>query len=69
MPFPDDHFRWNLAIIRLAEGSEDQAAVREAARRALTLAERGPVFARHPTVGLVDADRATIKGLQELAAS
>jgi tetratricopeptide (TPR) repeat protein len=68
LPFPNAHFRWNLAIIRLAEAANDREAIREAARRALDLADQGPVFTRHPTVGLVDADTATILRLQELAA-
>jgi tetratricopeptide (TPR) repeat protein len=66
-PFPNAHFRWNLAVIRLAEARRDRQAAREAARRALNLADRGPVFPRHQTVGVVETDRATLKRLQKLA--
>jgi tetratricopeptide (TPR) repeat protein len=67
LPFPSAHFRWNLAAIRLAEAYGDREAAREAAQRALAFAERGPVFPRHPTVGLVEADRKTLKRLRKLA--
>lgn len=67
LPFPNAHFRWNLAVIELAEKAGDRRAVREAARRALELADRGPVFPRHKTVGVVNADRRTIKRLERLA--
>ena len=67
LPFPNAHFRWNLAVIGLAEAVGDRAAAREAARRALELAGRGPVFPRHKTVGVVEADRRTLKRLERLA--
>lgn len=67
VPFPNAHFRWNLAVIRLAEGKGNRDAAREAARRALDLAGRGPVFSRHKTVGIVETDRVTLKRLQKLA--
>jgi tetratricopeptide (TPR) repeat protein len=69
LPFPAAKFRWNLAVIRLSEASKDREAIRDAAHRALDLADQGPVFARHPTVGVVEADSATINRLQDLAAS
>ena len=69
LPFPNAHFRWNLAVIRLAEATNDREAIRDAARRALGLADQGPVFSRHPTVGVVEADTTTIESLQKLAAS
>jgi tetratricopeptide (TPR) repeat protein len=67
LPFPNAHFRWNLAVIRHAEALQDREAIREAAQRALDLADRGPVFSRHPTVGVVEADRDTLKRLRRLA--
>jgi hypothetical protein len=67
LPFPNAHFRWNLAVIELAEKSGDRRVAREAARRALELADRGPVFPRHKSAGVVNADRRTIKRLERLA--
>lgn len=67
LPFPSAHFRWNLAVIDLAEAVGDLDGARQAAARALELAGRGPVFPRHGTVGVVDADRRTIKRLERLA--
>lgn len=67
LPFPNAHFRWQLAAIRLAELTGDRGAAREAARRALDLAARGPVFPRHRTVGVVHADQRTMKKLRRLA--
>lgn len=66
-PFPSAHFRWNLAVIALAEARRDHDAIRQAARRALELADRGPVFSRHPTVGLVEIDGATRARLERWA--
>ena len=67
LPFPDAHYRWQLAAIRLAEATGDRAAAREAARRALDLAARGPVFSRHKTLGVVNTDAKTIRRLRRLA--
>lgn len=67
MPFLNAHFRWELAAIRLAEATGDREAVREGAQRALDLAARGPVFSRHKTVGVVDADNQTLERLRSLA--
>lgn len=66
LPFPDAQFRWNLAVMRLGEALNDRNAVREAAERALALAERGPVFPRHPTVGIVQADDDILSKLRAL---
>lgn len=66
LPFPDAHFRWNLAVIELAEILGDRDTARDAARRALELADQGPVFPRHKTVGVVEVDRRTLKRLQRL---
>jgi hypothetical protein len=67
LPFPSAHFRWNLAVIELAQVVGDSNAAQEAARRALDLADRGPVFSRHKTVGVVQTDRRTLKRLTRLA--
>jgi tetratricopeptide (TPR) repeat protein len=64
--FPSAHFRWNVAVIDLAEANGDRDSAREAAARALELAGRGPVFPRHKTVGVVDGDRRTIERLERL---
>ena len=64
-----DHvlFRWHLVLIRLAEAAGDRETVQRAANTALTLAERGPQLPRHPDVGLVHANKATLKRLRKLA--
>jgi tetratricopeptide (TPR) repeat protein len=67
MPFPDAHFSWNIAYVNWALALGDKESAREGARRALDLAQRGPVFPRHPTVGLVRIDNATMKWLRSLA--
>lgn len=67
MPFWSVHFRWELALVRLAEGTGEREVARAAARRALDLAARGPVFPRHKRVGVVDADRKTLARLERLA--
>lgn len=67
IPFPNAHFRWNLAVISLAEALGDPDEARSAARRALALAARGSAFSRHPDVGLVRVDRRTLKRLRRLA--
>jgi len=67
MKFDSQLFRWHLALIRIAEATADYETVKRAANIALTLAERGPRLARHPTVGLVEADKLTIKRLRKLA--
>lgn len=67
LPFPNAHFRWNLAVVELAQLVGDKDAAQQAARRAVDLAGRGPVFSRHKTVGIVEADRRTMKRLMRLA--
>ena len=66
IPFPNAHFRWNLAVIDLAEATGDRETAVEAARRALDLADRGPVFPRHKTAGIVHADHQTLERLKRL---
>jgi hypothetical protein len=64
--FPSVLFRWHLALIRIAQATGEKETVRRAARTALDLAGRGPVFPRHKTVGVVDADPRTLKRLRKL---
>jgi len=67
IPFPNAHFRWNLAVIELAEATGNREAAVEAARRALDLADRGPVFPRHKTVGVAHPDHQVLDRLKRLA--
>lgn len=67
IPFPSAHFRWNLAVIDLAEATGDRETAVEAARQALNLADRGPVFPRHKTVGVVHAEHPDLERLKRLA--
>lgn len=67
IPFPSAHFQWNLAVIDLAESTGDLKTAVEAARRALDLADRAPVFPRHRTVGVVHAERRDLARLKRLA--
>jgi len=53
--FPNVLFRWHLALIRIAEATGEPETVQRAARTALDLASRGPVFPRHKDVGVVHA--------------
>ena len=65
--FPNVLFRWHLVLIDVAQATGEKDTVRRAARTALNLAERGPVFPRHKTVGIVHADQRTLKRLRKLA--
>ena len=65
--FPSVLFRWHLALIRIAQTTGEKETVRRAARTALDLAGRDPVFPRHKTVGVVHADNHTLKRLRRLA--
>lgn len=65
--FPSVLFRWHLALIRIALATGDKETVERAARTALDLAARGPVFPRHKAVGVVHADNDTMKRLRKLA--
>jgi tetratricopeptide (TPR) repeat protein len=65
--FPSVVFRWHLALIRIAQATGEKETVRRAARTALNLAGRGPVFPRHKTVGVVQADAKTLRRLRRLA--
>ena len=65
--FPNVLFRWHLALIRIALATGEKDTVRRAARTALDLAGRGPVFPRHTTVGLVNTDSNTLRRLRKVA--
>jgi len=65
--FPNELFRWNLALIAAAEATGEDVVARAAAQRALQLADQGPVFPRHPSVGVVQADQATLHRLKRVA--
>ena len=65
--FPSVLFRWHLALISLAQATGEKKPVPRAARTALDLASRGPVFPRHKDVGVVDADAKTLRRLRKLA--
>ena len=65
--FPDVLFRWHLALINIAQLTGEKETVRRAARTALELAGRGPVFSRHKTVGVVRVDAKTLRRLRRLA--
>jgi hypothetical protein len=65
--FPNVLFRWHLALIRIAQATGEKETVRRAARTALDLAGRAPVFPRHKTVGVVHADSHVLKRLRRLA--
>jgi predicted Zn-dependent protease len=67
MKFDRDLFQWHLVLIRLAEAAGDRETVQRAPKTALILAERGPQLPRHPDVGLVHGDKATLKRLHKLA--
>lgn len=67
MKFNRELFRWHMVRIRVAEAVGDREAVRRCANTALSLAERGPQLPRHPDVGVVQADKATLERLRELA--
>jgi predicted Zn-dependent protease len=67
LKFDSQLFRWHLDLIRVAEATGEQQTVRRAAATALALAERGPQLPRHPDVGLVQTDKATLKRLRKLA--
>ena len=67
LKFDNQLFRWHLDLIRLAERIGDGETVQRAARTALNLADRGPQLPRHPDVGLVNADRATLRRLRKLS--
>lgn len=65
--FPNVLFRWHLVLVDIARATGEQETVQRAARTALDLAGRGPVFPRHKDVGVVHADAKTLRRLRRLA--
>ena len=65
--FPSVLFRWNLALIRIAEATGDDETVQRAAGTALSLANQGPVFSDHEDVGVVRTDALTLRRLRKLS--
>lgn len=69
-PFAVNNFKWNMAVIHLAQAIGDQDAARKAARRGLDLLGVGPQF---PAQGCsqkckgVHANDETVKWLEEVA--
>lgn len=56
MPFPANHFEWELARARWGEAAGRADVVRGAARHAIELVDARSPFSRHPTIGLVQID-------------
>jgi tetratricopeptide (TPR) repeat protein len=66
--FASQRFRYAVARARLAHASGNKVEVRQYAGDALREAARDtPDFPRHPTVGLVHADRNVLKEMRKLA--
>ena len=66
--FASQRFRFAVARARLAHAEGDDAEARRYAQTALEEAGRdAPDFPRHPTVGLVTADKTVIDQMQKLA--
>lgn len=65
--FPNVLFRWHLVLIDVAQATKEKSTVQRAARTALDLAGRGPVFPRHKDIGIVHADAKTLRRLRKLA--
>ena len=70
LTFKSDRWRWFVAHARLAARAGERQAASSAARSALeVLGNARPDFARHPDVGLVTADEATVEEIKALAGS
>ncbi len=66
--FASQRFRYAVARARLARAAGNKAEARQHAEDALREAARdSPDFPRHPTVGLVGANRKVTKEMRELA--
>ncbi|AEV85452.1 hypothetical protein ACWT_4430 [Actinoplanes sp. SE50] len=66
LAFDDAIFRWNVARARLADRLGDDQSRAAAATTALALVGKGPQLPRHPDVGLVRTDEATLRWLKRL---
>jgi tetratricopeptide (TPR) repeat protein len=63
----DQLFRWHIALLRASEQLGETETQQRAARTALRLAERGPEFPHHKTVGVVNTDDDTLAWLRARA--
>lgn len=67
-PFPSEQFKWLLAETRIAARSDRDDEARGLAIQALDLLEHNQApFPRHPTIGLIEVDRLTVRELKRLA--
>ncbi|WP_157537768.1 tetratricopeptide repeat protein [Nocardioides sp. Root190] len=67
MPMPSAHFRCNAALAEVLDATGDREEARQAANRALALVDSPAPFPRHKELGVVRADRRTLKRLNQLA--
>jgi hypothetical protein len=66
--FGSEFWRIEVARARLLARAADRTRAADHARSALELLEPDkPAFPRHPTVGLIEADKATIKEMRRLS--
>jgi hypothetical protein len=65
--FNNELFRWHVALAALSLQLGDIESQQGSARKALALVQLGPQLPRHPTVGVVHADRHTLGWLHALA--
>ena len=69
LPFSSQIWRAEVARARLLSGAGDAAAAAEQARIAFSLLDRtAPQLPRHPDIGLIAADDATVSEMRRLAA-
>lgn len=66
-PFAVNHFKWNVAVIHLAQAIGDRDAERRAARRALDLLRVGPAFPAQTRCPGVHASDETVERLERIA--
>ncbi len=70
LTFKVERWRWAIAHARIASATGRTSDAASYAREALKLLDDpSPDFARHPDVGLISPDKATLRELQRLAAS
>lgn len=65
--FPNVLFRWHLVLIDIAQATGEKETMQRAARTAMDLAARDPVFPRHEDVGVVHTDSRIMRRLRKLA--
>jgi hypothetical protein len=70
LTFNDHRFRFAVSQARVSSALGEHAVAREFAELALELTEvTEPEYGRHPTVGLVKADRRILRELRKLASA